>query len=159
MPQDGAPASASFKVIPTDAALSDRIGGQTPHLLFGGDAVISTTRGKQELKDATGAAAVDLESGVVATLAAARGLPFAVLRAVCDPAERSLPAAALVALDAEGRIRPWPLVQSLLRDPRQVIGLLRLAADAAAARRSLLGRVKQIGVLAGPSGEKQLPAA
>jgi adenosylhomocysteine nucleosidase len=88
--------------------------------------------------------AVDLETGAVARVAAAHGLPFAVLRAICDPAERDLPPAALVALNARGAIGLARVAGSLIAWPGQVPALLRLAADAAAARRSLARRVAAI---------------
>ena len=72
---------------------------------------------KRRLHQRTGAAAVDLESGAVARVAAARGVPFAVLRAICDPAERALPPAALAALDARGAIGVWRVVASLVARP------------------------------------------
>ncbi len=71
-------------------------------------------------------------------------MPFAVLRAICDPAERSLPAVALAALDARGVIGVWRVITSLTARPGQLPALLALAVDAAAARRSLVERVRQI---------------
>ena len=125
----------------TDAALSRRLGGSTPHAVLGGDAIAASVGEKQRLWRETGAAAVDLESGAVARLATERGVPFAVLRAVCDPAERALPRAACVALDARGAIAVWRVVASLIARPGQLPALLRVAADAAAARRALMARV------------------
>src|SRR6185503_7663337 len=81
----------------TDVALSRMLGGQTPHVLLGADAVITSAADKHRLHARTGAAAVDLESAPVARIALAHGLPFAVLRAICDPAEQTLPPAALAA--------------------------------------------------------------
>jgi len=126
----------------TDAALSRRLGGSTPHALLGGDAMVASVGEKQRLWRETGAAAVDLESGAVARLATERGVPFAVLRAICDPAERALPHAAGVALDARGAVGVWRVLASLIARPGQLPALLRLAGDAAAARRALLGRVR-----------------
>ena len=106
-------------------------------VLLGADTPVATVEEKWRLWRETGAAAVDLESGEVARIAAERGVPFAVLRVVCDPAGRALPPAALAALDARGAISLPRLFASLLADPRQISALLRLAADAAAARRAL----------------------
>ncbi len=125
----------------TDAARSRRLGGATPHVVLGGDAIVASVEEKRRLWRETGAAAVDLESGAVARLAIERGVPFAVLRAVCDPAERGLPHAACVALDARGAVAIWRVVGSLIVRPGQMPALLRVAADAAAARRALLARV------------------
>ncbi len=53
---------------------------------------------KRALRDASGAAAVDMETGTIAALAAARGARFAILRAVVDPVELSLPPVVLASL-------------------------------------------------------------
>ena len=84
-----------------------------------------------------GALAVDMESHLAAAAAAARGLPFAVCRAVVDPAWRSLPKAAMAGLRDDGSTAVLPILRELARDPLQLGGLLRVAADAGAARRAL----------------------
>ncbi|HET8550974.1 MAG TPA: hypothetical protein VFM97_00680 [Gammaproteobacteria bacterium] len=84
-----------------------------------------------------GMAAVDMESGAVALVAAQSGLPFFAVKAICDPAERALPAALLGLIDAEGAFRPRGL-SGLLRGgipAWRAAGALR--ADFAAARRAL----------------------
>lgn len=131
----------------TDQGLSRRFGGVTGHLLLGANTVAATVEEKRSLFDATGAAAIDLESASVARIATSHGIPFAVLRAVCDPANRTLPPAALAALDARGTIGFARVLASLARHPAQLPALLELAADAAAARRALLARVRQIAQL------------
>ena len=128
----------------TNPEISRMLGGATAHTLLGLDSVVATVAGKRGLHEATFAAAADLESGAVACVAAQQGVPFAVLRAICDPAERTLPPAALVALDAHGAIGIGRVVRSLLARPAQLPGLFALAADAAAARRALTARVRQI---------------
>jgi len=125
----------------TDAALSQRFGGTTPHLLLGGDAIVASAADKRRLWRETGAAAVDLESGAVARIAAECSAPFSVLRAICDPAERALPQAASVGLDSHGAIAVWRALASLIAEPRQLPVMLRLAADATVARRALLARL------------------
>jgi adenosylhomocysteine nucleosidase len=88
-----------------------------------------------------------MESGAVARVAARHGLPFAVLRAICDPAERDLPPASLTALDDRGRIQPMALLRSLARNPAQIGALIRVGRDAALARRALLARVEAAGAI------------
>jgi adenosylhomocysteine nucleosidase len=129
---------------PTDPELSRTLGGATADAVLGAGAPASSAAEKRCLHDRTAAAAIDLESGAVACVAAARGIPFAVLRAVCDPAERALPVAALAALDAHGAIGIWRIFAALLARPGQLPSLLALAIDAAAARRALVARVRQI---------------
>jgi adenosylhomocysteine nucleosidase len=128
----------------TDPALCSMLGGVTSHVILGADTIVASVVEKRRLYERYGAAAVDLESGEVARIATTRGIPFAALRAICDPAERALPPAALVALDARGDVRPWRVFASVAAHPAQLPRLLALAADAAAAKRSLAARVRQI---------------
>jgi hopanoid-associated phosphorylase len=93
---------------------------------------------KASLHRSTGALAVDMESHIAGAIAAARGLPFAVCRAVVDPAWRSLPAAAMAGLRDDGTTALLPILRELLRQPSQIGPLLRIAADARAARTSLI---------------------
>ncbi len=122
-----------------DARLAARFGGLTGHCLVAGDAIVADAAAKRALFAATGAQAIDLESGSVARVADEHGLPFAVVRAICDPAERDLPPAALVALDHGGAIGLLAVLRSVARRPGQIPGLLALARDAARARRGLVG--------------------
>jgi adenosylhomocysteine nucleosidase len=121
-----------------DAALLKRLSAKRVPLLLAGDAIVATAREKARLHAQTGAAAVDLESGAVAELATAAGVPFAVLRAICDGAKRNLPRAAMEGLDATGRVAPLKLIVALLREPAGIVGLIALGRDAARARAALL---------------------
>lgn len=129
---------------PTDPCLSRRLGGTTPHTILAAATAVTSATEKHRLREETGAAAVDLESGAVARAAVAHGIPFAALRVTCDPAKRSLPPAALAALDSHGAIGMRRVLTSILMHPAQVPALLILATDAAAARHALLARVRQI---------------
>jgi adenosylhomocysteine nucleosidase len=125
---------------PTDPDLSRMLGGAMSQVVAGTDTTVASVGEKRRLRERTSAAAVDLESGAVAL----SGVPFAVLRAVCDPASRTLPPAALNALDADGTVDIGRLAASLVAHPGQLPALLMLAVDAAAARRALALRVGQI---------------
>ena len=129
------------RMIATDPALSAALGGPTPHTILGGDAIAADADTKRVLREATGADAIDLESGAVARLADAHGLPCAAIRVICDPAERSLPPAALVALNSGGVIGLGRVLAALAARPGQLPALLALAADAARARRALAAYV------------------
>jgi adenosylhomocysteine nucleosidase len=124
-----------------DAGLAARFGGLTGHCVLAGDAVAADAAAKRALFATTAAQAIDLESGGVARVADLHGLPFAVVRAICDPAERDLPPAALVALDRAGAIGFLAVLRSVARRPGQIPGLLALGRDAARARRGLQGVV------------------
>ncbi|MBS1102077.1 hypothetical protein JK202_03460 [Gluconobacter sp. Dm-62] len=76
--------------------------------------------------------AVDMESGVVA----AAGVPFAVLRVVCDDAGRDLPPAVKTSV-RDGAVYVPGLIGSLLRHPLQIGGLMRLGKEAALAQRAM----------------------
>jgi adenosylhomocysteine nucleosidase len=130
--------------LPTDADMVAAFGGPTCDTLLATDTIAATAAEKQVLWAETGAAAVDMESGAVGECCARHGLPFAVLRAVCDPAGHSLPPAALAALDNAGRIGFLKIAASVIRHPQQFPALLALARDAARARKTLIGQVRQL---------------
>jgi adenosylhomocysteine nucleosidase len=112
-------------------------------LLLAGDRVLTSSAEKRAAWRASRAVAVDLESGAVARVAAEAGISFAVIRAICDPAERDLPPAALIALDRSGRIGFLRVLASIAAHPRQLPALLRLASDAKSARKALIAHLHQ----------------
>jgi adenosylhomocysteine nucleosidase len=97
--------------------------------IAGVDRPLSTPSEKQALHAGSSAAAADMESHVVARLAAEHGLPFAVLRVVADPAEREVPPAALAGMRPDGGIDVLAVLASLAGAPRQLPALIRVAAD------------------------------
>jgi adenosylhomocysteine nucleosidase len=125
-------------IFAADLVLSARFGGMTVHRLLAAEAVVTDAAAKWRAAQANGAQAVDLESGAVARVASEHSLPFAVVRAICDPAERDLPPAALIALDHKGAIGLIRVLGALLRQPGQLPNLLGLARDAARAQRTLI---------------------
>ena len=122
----------------TDPGLNSVLGGDTGHALLGADGIAATAQAKRYLFLATGCAAVDLESGPVAMVAERHGIPVAVLRAICDPAELDLPPAALGALNDAGAIGLLRVIGSAIGRPSQIPALVRLGRDAAAARTALV---------------------
>ena len=131
--------------LPADAALAARFGDLTDHTMLAVPRIVSDAAAKQGLHAATKAHAIDIESGPVARIAQAYRLPFVVVRVICDPAERDLPPAALVALDPDGDIALKAVIGSLLRQPLQIPGLLAIALDALRARRALIKVVERFG--------------
>ncbi len=91
---------------------------------------VATAADKAALRQRTGAIAVDLESFPVARLARWFGVPFAVIRAVSDSADRALPPAAQVGLGADGRPAIGPVFASLKSNPWQIGALIRTALEA-----------------------------
>jgi hypothetical protein len=98
------------------------------------DAVVGSRTGKQALRARSGAAAVDLESGLLAQAAARIGLPFLVLRVVLDGADDDLPPRPGTLVDASGAARPLSVGSTLLDSP---LAFLRLLARYRQASRAL----------------------
>ena len=103
----------------------------------GQDHLARTAADKRSLFSATRAAAVDMESHGVAAAAQASRLPLLVLRAVADPAGRTIPSAAVGGLAPDGRLRPLPVIAGLLTKPWEIVSLVRVAADSRRAMESL----------------------
>jgi adenosylhomocysteine nucleosidase len=127
-----------------DTWLMELLGGSTGRPILAGHRIAASAGDKALLYRRGRADAIDLESGAIARVAMARGMPFAVLRAVADPAERNLPPAALAGLKDDGAIDLPRILLSVLRHPWQISGLLEVGKDAARARRALVARVRQI---------------
>jgi adenosylhomocysteine nucleosidase len=100
-------------------------------------APVASAAAKAELRRATGAAAVDMESLTAGRFALERRTPFAILRAVADPADRDLPRLVLGAVDSNGRIKAAAVFGELVRSPGQLSGLIAAARDSRAAFRAL----------------------
>lgn len=126
---------------PTAEALQRRLREHGVNALLGRfaavDAPVLFASAKAKLRAATGAEAVDMESGLAARFAREHGAPFAVLRAVSDPAGRDLPALVANAVDAQGRVNVLAVVRGLVRSPFQLAGLVAAARDSRAAFASL----------------------
>lgn len=92
---------------------------QSPH-------IVASPNAKSALAVRSGAAAVDMESAAVAAVAQAHTLPYAVLRAVADPAELAVPPAVLAHTDADGITHVPHLLGHVLRNPSQIPDLIAL---------------------------------
>jgi hopanoid-associated phosphorylase len=97
--------------------------------VFGAPAILPGEAEKRRAWQETGAFAVDLESDVVARIAARAGIPFVVVRAIADAAYRELPPAALIPLSQAGRPRLKSVFASVLKYPRQITPLIGLARE------------------------------
>jgi len=117
-----------------DAAWVSRIAALLPEAKLGrfarAERPVATAAEKADLRQAASAIAVDLESFPVARLARWFGVPFAVIRAVSDAADRALPPAAQVGLGADGRPAIGPVFASLKSNPWQIGALIRTALEA-----------------------------
>ena len=85
---------------------------------------------KVALQAETNAAAVDMESHIAARFAARHGLPLAVLRAISDSVDQTLPPAALVGMRPDGAMDLAAVLGALARNPRQLPALIRTGVEA-----------------------------
>ncbi len=123
-----------------DPAWTKRIAkaiGAEPVTIAGVDRPLTSLSEKRARHAKSSAVAADMESQIVAQLAARHGLPFAVLRVVADPATRDIPSAALAAMGSDGGFDIAGLLAALSRDPAQLTALVRLAGDTARAMAGL----------------------
>jgi adenosylhomocysteine nucleosidase len=132
------------RTYPCSYLLMERLGGSTGQVILAGKRIAASAEDKAFLFRSTRADAIDLESGAIARAATAAGIDFAVLRAIIDPAQISLPPAALVPLQSTGAINPGGVLASVLMKPMQLPALLALAGNDRLARRALRERIGQI---------------
>jgi hopanoid-associated phosphorylase len=125
------------------SSLVATIPGATYAPILGVDAPVAEAAMKRELHKTTGACAVDMESHVMGRLATAHGLVFAAARVIIDPAERTIPSAALLGMKPGGGANAGAVLRDLVARPSQLLSLVRIAVDAFAARAELL-RVRRL---------------
>lgn len=146
--------------IATDAAWSrrlvDAIGDAHHAPILGVDTPVAEPATKRELHRTSGAAAVDMESHIVARLAAAHGLAFTALRVIVDPVDRIIPPSALVGMGPDSRADTRAILRELVARPRQLPLLARVTWDAFIAR-TAMQRVR--GLLGPHFGLIDLPSA
>jgi hopanoid-associated phosphorylase len=127
---------------PTDTRWSQRLMRMIPGSMLGAIAGVreplALASEKRDLHQKTGALVVDMESHVVARAAAEHGVPVAAIRVVVDPVTRTIPRSALAGSRADGTIDPLAVMRSLVRHPRDLVGLIRMSFDARAARAALV---------------------
>jgi adenosylhomocysteine nucleosidase len=136
-------------VRPADPLWSRKLAEMIPDAhhgpIMGVSSVVSDPADKRKLHAFTRAVAVDMESHLVARLAAAYGLAFAAVRVIIDPAHRAVPPAALLAMAPGGSTDVSAMLRAILARPSQVSPLMRLAADAIAARAALVRLRRALG--------------
>jgi len=127
---------------PTDPVWTQRLVEALPGAvhadIVGLDAPIATPEEKNRLHARTGAAAVDTESHIAASIAAAHRIPFAAYRVVIDAASSELPPAAVHGLRQDGTPDVAAVLRSVVRQPSQFPALVRTARDARIAASALL---------------------
>lgn len=129
---------------PTDPVWAD--GVTSPSMvrapLLGAASPLLDRAAKAAAAARTGAVAVDLESGAVARVAAAAGVPLLALRAVADPAGQNVPAAVLKVVNAQGQIRLRTALATLAMHPWVMV---TLGLQARAGMKALRRVTRQVG--------------
>lgn len=97
--------------------------------------VVPNAAAKRAAKQHSGAIAVDMESAAIALEAAARGVPFAIVRTVIDSLEDEIFGAEIT--DAEGRVKPLAAANYLARNPGAFLKLPWMIRNLALATRAL----------------------
>jgi hopanoid-associated phosphorylase len=132
----------------TDAAwrewLLARLPGARSGAVYGSDEMVLHALDKARLRGKGGAVLVDMESHVAAKVAAARSLPFAVVRVVSDKATASLPQAVLAGITEDGAMNLMGVLGALARDPGQLPALVRVGRDADLAFKALDSAARRI---------------
>ncbi len=121
--------------LPCDIRLADRNSVTGP--ILSSHYAVTTPEEKARLHQKTGAIAVDMESYGAARAAGARGIPFAAIRAVADPADRAIPKAAMAGMGADGSLKIGAVLLELVKRPQDLPALIRLGQDTERAKESL----------------------
>jgi adenosylhomocysteine nucleosidase len=107
------------------------------------DTIVAEPARKHELGVRYGALAVDMESAAAARVCHERGVPFGCLRAISDDVDSRLPPT-LVGLLQGGRPSPLGILAAILREPRIVGAMLRLAKSTRLAAQRLAATLDQL---------------
>jgi len=118
--------------------LSLKVGDVVRDRIYSSDRVAVTASEKSSLREQTGAAAVDMESGAIARKAAEWGVPFYTVRAVSDRASEDMPLDFNAYRDSAGRFSRTRIALAALTRPFTAIpALLRLDRNCRIAAESL----------------------
>ena len=128
------------------AALLARLPGARMGGYFADGRMIDTVAEKLALGERHHALAVDMESHVAGTVAAERGLPFAIVRCVSDGARHLLPHAITVSMRPDGGVDGKAMLRSIAARPGQLADIARTTAGFAKA----MGELKRGAVRIGP---------
>ncbi len=126
------------------ASLIGKVAGVREARIAGVDGVAGKGA-KARLFAVTGAGCVDMESHAIARAAAEAGKPFAVLRAVADPAGADLPAWLGDSVRPDGSISLLPILAGAAVQPWEWGSLWMLGAYSSKARQGLGGAVGTLG--------------
>ena len=111
--------------------------GVVPVRFFCADRVAITALEKQQLRQTTGADAVEMESEIIRTLCQHQNLPSATIRVISDAAHEDLPLDFNALLTARHKIHFGKLAAALIRSPNKIPRLLEFQKRTTQARDAL----------------------
>lgn len=108
-------------LLPTTSTVEDKLASS--------NRVIRSCLERTELLEGTGAIAVDMESGAVATYASYANIPFLVVRVIVDSLRYDLPDTVLTVIDSNGNCNLPHILSMLVKHPLQGKVLMQLGLD------------------------------
>ena len=135
--------------VPAGLEPSLRAAGAEPARFATVEEVITRATRKRELRAATGADVVDMESDAILALASQRGIPAAVVRVISDEADEDLPLDFNRLTGRDGQVRLSLLLWAIARSPRSLAGLIRLGRRSSAASRVLATVLERVIIASG----------
>lgn len=124
-----------------DAEWSAELAEKMPQVkrgaIWGSETLIATAKDKSRLHEQSSCVAVDMESQCMAEAAAEAGLPFVVVRAICDAANMNVPPAVMASIAEDGSVSLPCVLGSIARNPLQIPSLVHAGMGAGRGLRAL----------------------
>lgn len=118
--------------------------GAEPARFCFSERIVTLAQDKKRLHEKTGAAAVEMESQIIAGLCQERQIPCVTVRVVLDTAEEDLPLDFNRLLTEDERMDFGKLAMALLTRPGKIPALWRLGKRSDQAARRLAGALKEV---------------
>src|SRR5262249_18317213 len=113
--------------------------------LFTSTSIVDSVAERNEIARASGAAAVDMETGAVAAVCHQPGFPLLPLRAISDSAREPFPMPPSVLFDIERQRASYcRLISYLLRHPGSISGMVRFARQTSTTRDVLTDAIVEL---------------
>ncbi len=115
---------------PSDVQNRLRAAGACEGRFHCAERILAAAADKRALRAASGADAVEMESGVIANVCRERGIPCLTVRVILDEAEADLPLDFNLMMTQDQRMDGARLASAILKSPGRIPALLRLRKQA-----------------------------